>query len=169
MFKSWQKNTKFWFSRFSTWKTYFSYLNLHHNKQKKYKILARLSIKDSLDSDGIAGQRASSYTKVNSQNRGFLDGINNNSFDQGQPSHGGHRLWLDLVRNGLHQVYLLMTGYTWMNTSPAFKLRYVEGTGQGLNYAVTLWPHLLMEMVIVWRVIIWKKIWKKKKKQQNPV
>lgn len=160
MFKSWQKNTKFWFSRFSTWKTdnifFLPQLSKTLINIYKCKILARFSIKDSLDSDGIAGQRAS-YTEVNSQSRGFPDRIKNNIVVTKVSHHiGGHQLWLDLVRNGLHQVYLPMTGYTWMNTSLTFKPRYVEGTGQGLKCAVTLWPHLLMEMMmIIWRAIIW--------------
>lgn len=33
---------------------------------------------------------------------------------------GGHRLWFDLARDGLHQVYLTKTRYAWMNIFVAF-------------------------------------------------
>lgn len=48
----------------------------------------------------------------------------------------GDRMWFDIVRDGLRQVYLL-------------KNEYGEGTGQALSYAVTLRPHLIMRRLLM--------------------
>lgn len=65
---------------------------------------------------------ASAVTEIFGSTGEFTpDGINDHvSVTKTNLQDGGHRLWFDLARDGLHQVYLPKTRYARMNMFLAF-------------------------------------------------